>query len=68
MTDTSNLTVALMILEASLSIVLNPEDMGFYIGPFVLEAASSDGMNAHAFIIKLWCIMVQFTAFSPYKK
>jgi len=57
-----------MILETSLSVLLSPEDMGFYIGPYSVEAANKDGMNASVFIVKLWLVMFQVTVFTPYKK
>ena len=57
-----------MILEVSLSLLLNSEDMGFYIGPYVLDADNEDGMNAYTFIVKLWFVLAQATVFTPYKK
>lgn len=57
-----------MILEVSLSLLLNPEDMGFYIGPYVLDSNDKDGMNSRTLIFKLWFAMVQFTVFTPYNK
>ena len=57
-----------MILEASLSILLNTEDMGFYVGPYSLDADNEDGMNSYTFIVKLWFVLAQATVFTPYKK
>lgn len=56
-----------MILEFAVSFILNPEDMGFYVGPYYLEAESRDSMNACTFIVKLWAIMFQFNVFTPNK-
>jgi hypothetical protein len=51
-----------MILEISFALLLRSEDRGFYIGPMLLE---KDGLHlqAHSFIIKLWSLMIQFTAY-----
>ena len=65
---TSHRTADQMILEVSLSLLLNSEDMGFYIGPYVLDADNADGMNSRTLIFKLWFVMAQLTVFTPYKK
>lgn len=57
-----------MILEVSLSLLLDPEDMGFYIGPYNLDATDKGGMNSRTLIFKLWFAMAQFTVFTPYNK
>jgi len=57
-----------MILEASLSLIFNPEDMGFYIGPLYLAADRPDSLDARVFLFKLWIVMVQFAMFTPNKK
>jgi hypothetical protein len=51
-----------MILEMSIALLLRNEDRGFYIGPMILE---KDGLHlqAHSFIVKLWFLMIQFTAY-----
>ena len=57
-----------MILELAVSVLLNPEDMGFYIGPYYIEADNMNSMNAHTFIVKLWFVMLQLNVFTPFKK
>lgn len=57
-----------MILELSVSILCNPEDMGFYIGPLYLAADRPDSLNSRVFLVKLWMVMVQFAVFTPTKK
>jgi len=57
-----------MILEVSASVLLNSEDMGFYIGPHIIISDYEDGMDARTLIFKLWMVMVQFTVFTPAKK
>lgn len=57
-----------MILEISLSLLLDPEDMGFYIGFCNLDATDKGGMNSRTLIFKLWFAMVQFTVFTSYNK
>jgi len=53
-----------MILEFSLSLILNPNDLGFFIGPYHLE---SDPLNnvveARTLILKLWFVMFQITLY-----
>lgn len=57
-----------MILELAVSVLLNSEDMGFYIGPYYIEADNLNTMNAHTFIVKLWFVMLQLNVFTPFKK
>jgi hypothetical protein len=60
--------VGQLILEISLSVILSPEDMGFYIGPYTIEAENAEGMDATTLIVKLWVFMMQFTVFTDRHK
>lgn len=49
-----------MVLELSASLILNQNDLGFYIGTLHLEEdAARDVVEARCFLIKIWFVMFQ---------
>ena len=51
-----------MVLELSMSLLLNPNDFGFFIGSIELEAnAATPG--AKSYLLKLWVVMFQVTLY-----
>ena len=52
------------MLELSVSLILNPEYLGFYAGTVHVAAdPARDVESAHAFMIKFWFIMFQITLY-----
>lgn len=51
-----------MILEASVSLILSPDDLGFFIGKVDVPAVP-DGLPAKAIVIKAWFLLIQFVVY-----
>ena len=53
-----------MLLELSATLILNLDDLGFYVGTYHLEADPvRDVIEARTFIVKLWFVMFQATVY-----
>jgi hypothetical protein len=53
-----------MLIEVSMSLILNPDYVGFYLGTERIPAdPPHDVIEARTFLLKIWFIMFQLTIY-----